>query len=275
MGMSSPGSDTHENLPAIDEHIVAPGGRFECDDGELVEVPPADPPHAISNANLAWLLRAHVGSDLDVAVDMLTRTSRRDDIAPDASVFPRGVDPETGGRQLEHLAFEIASTQSLARAGSKAARLLARGVRRVFAVDLSHVRVLEWSRELATWSILDPEAVIADEALAVPLPIAALLHATEADDAVARALVAKGQPIIAEHIALAESRGIVQGRIEGRIEGRIDALIEGVFAVLAARGVAITSTDREQIAGERSPARLERWLRGSATCASVRELLTI
>ena len=275
MGMSSPGSDTHENLPAIDEHIVAPGGRFECDDGELVEVPPADPPHAISNANLAWLLRAHVGSDLDVAVDMLTRTSRRDDIAPDASVFPRGVDPETGGRQLEHLAFEIASTQSLARAGSKAARLLARGVRRVFAVDLSHVRVLEWSRELATWSILDPEAVIADEALAVPLPIAALLHATEADDAVARALVAKGQPIIAEHIALAESRGIVQGRIEGRIEGRIDALIEGVFAVLAARSVAITSTDREQIAGERSPARLERWLRGSATCASVRELLTI
>ena len=42
-----------------------------------------------------------------------------DDIAPDVSVYPAGPDPTTGGRQLEQLAFEIVSTQSLRNAGAR------------------------------------------------------------------------------------------------------------------------------------------------------------
>lgn len=67
---------------------------------------------------------------------MLTRTSRQSDFAPDASVFPEERDPVTGGRKLEELAFEVASTQRLANATRKARGLAARGVRRVFCLHL-------------------------------------------------------------------------------------------------------------------------------------------
>jgi len=90
---------------------------------------------------------------------MLTRTSETTDLAPDVSVFPRARDPVTGGRQIEQLAFEVVSTESLGHAGRKAAKLLARGVRRVFAIDVERTRALEWSASLGTWSMLDPSGV--------------------------------------------------------------------------------------------------------------------
>ena len=62
------------------------------------------------------------------AVDMLTRTSAKNDLAPDASVFPAARDPETGGRRLEELAFEVVSTETLSHAAKKARALV--GARR-------------------------------------------------------------------------------------------------------------------------------------------------
>src|SRR6187399_629088 len=109
--MSSTGSNANIDLPDIDERLVAPESGYEIDDGKLVRVPPSDPPHAFCHVNLSALLVTHVASDFQAAIDMLTRTSRIDDIAPDASVLPRAPDPRTGRRQLEHLAFEIASIQ--------------------------------------------------------------------------------------------------------------------------------------------------------------------
>ena len=47
---------------------------------------------------------------------MLTRTSEKGDMAPDASVHPAAPDPRTGGRQLEDLAFEVVSTERLSAA---------------------------------------------------------------------------------------------------------------------------------------------------------------
>jgi hypothetical protein len=35
-----------------------------------------------------------------VAVDLLTRLTRIDDIAPDVSIYPLERDPKTGGRQI-------------------------------------------------------------------------------------------------------------------------------------------------------------------------------
>ena len=67
-------------------------------------------------------------------------------------------------------------------------------MRRVFAIDVT-ARALEWSaaRRLET---LDAASHIEDPALEVPLPIAAMVHAAKADDAVARALVARRNPVI-------------------------------------------------------------------------------
>lgn len=199
-------------LPAVDERLVAPESGYEIVDGEVVEVPPADEDHAVNHCALGALLLAHRHVDRGVAVDMLTRTSQRDDMAPDASVYPVARDPRTGGRQLEELAFEVLSTERSSHAEGKAAKLVARGVRRVFGVDIVRRRVLEWSRELEGWSVLPLDVPIEDEALAIPLPLEPLVDATLAVDAMVRAFRAQRHP---EFIAERE-----EGREEGRREER-------------------------------------------------------
>ncbi len=67
----------------------------------------------------------------DVASDMLTRLTATDDMAPDVNVLPVSRDANTGGRQIEPLAFEVVSTERLAESGCKADKLVARGVQRV------------------------------------------------------------------------------------------------------------------------------------------------
>jgi len=223
MVVSSASSHPPSDLPAVDERLVAPGTRYEIDDGELVYVPPADEPHGIGHGALGALLRAHRAADRSVALDMLTRTSSRSDLAPDASVYPSERDPQTGGRQLEELAFEIVSTERLSHAGGKAGKLVERGVRRVFALDIARGRAFEWSRELGTWALLAPDARIDDPALAVSLPVAPLVDAAVADDAAVKAYRAQRHPEF-----LAE-------REEGREEGRVEALAHTVRALLVQR----------------------------------------
>jgi hypothetical protein len=178
-------------------------------------------------------------------------------------VYPDAPDPTTDHRQLEQLAFEIVSTQSLSNAGIKAAKLTARGVRRVFAIDVERSRALEWSAVLGTWRELDPAGHIEDPALEVPLPIDAIIHAAKADDAVQRALIAKGNPVLEAHVA--------RHREEAKAEGKAEALL----AVLAARGIAVGAAERVRILGERDPQQLDRWLAEAATCAEVAELFTM
>src|SRR5258705_2418803 len=95
---------TDEELPAVDQRLVSPEERYEIDEGVLVYVPPADEPHGTRHSKISALVEAHAGAEFDVASDMLTRTSRTSDIAPDVSVFPRARDPQTVGRQLQQLA---------------------------------------------------------------------------------------------------------------------------------------------------------------------------
>jgi hypothetical protein len=200
------------------------------------------------------------GLEYSLASDMLTRTSERNDFAPDVSVFPSAPDPRTGGRQLEQLAFEVVSTQSLADAGEKAAQLVARGVRRVFAIDVERGRALEWSRSRGKWSVLDPAREIADPALDVPLPIEALVTTARADDTVARALYLKGNPFLVEKLA--------EGRAEGKAEGKAESLL----VVLEARGFVLDDGTRVRLLGERDPQRLDRWLACALICKTVDEL---
>jgi Uma2 family endonuclease len=264
-------------LPAVDDRLVMPGTPYEIIDGELVRVSPADPPHGERHLQLCALIEAHTGDQFEAAADLLTRTSEVDDIAPDVSVYPDGPDPETGGRQLEQLAFEIVNKQTLGKAGKKAAKLAARGVRRVFAIDVQGSRVLEWSKARRRWRPLDPAGQIADAALAVALPIAALIHRAKADDAMARALVAKRNPVIEKVRAEGMRRGTANGMRRGVRRGTADGVRRGtakaVVAVLAARGVSLDNAQRRLILDEPDLARLERWLTRAITCTSAAELL--
>jgi hypothetical protein len=251
----------HGRLPAVDERLVAPNTRYEILDGRVEYVVPADEPHATTHAGIAHVVAAHRADGYAFAVDMLTRTSEIDDVAPDVSVYPEARDPRTGGRQLEELTFQVASTETLSHCGKKAATLIARGVRRVFAIDVERERVLEWSPGTAGWQLLDRTGQIEDPALAVPLPLAALIDAGRADAAVATALRRRRHPEF-----LAE-------RAEGRAEGRAEALVESVLRVLEARGLALNEVERGRILAERDAPRLARWLVAAVTCGSVSELL--
>ncbi|HWO24574.1 MAG TPA: Uma2 family endonuclease [Kofleriaceae bacterium] len=256
---ADPDPDLDLELPAVDARLVAPETRHEIEDGRVVYVPPADEPHATYHLKLGDLFDAHRATGYAVATDMLTRTSKVDDIAPDISVYPAARDPRTGGRQLEELAFEVASTESLSHAGKRAAKLVARGVRRVFALDVERRRALEWSPEAGRWTVLDPGGRLEDRALAVPMPIAALLDTALADDAIVRAWRAKRHPEF-----MAE-----------RAEGRAEGLVKGVLAVLAGRGLEPTAAERRRLLEEREPGRLERWLAAAGTCADIAALLAV
>ena len=289
--MSSP-VPSRSSLPAADERLVAPQSRYEIEDGRVKYVAPADEPHGTRHSKISALLEAHARDDFEVASDMLTRTSEIDDMAPDVSVFPKERN-EGGGRKLEHLAFEVASTESLSEAGRKANKLMGRGVRRVFVIDVTRQRAFEWSLEQQAFRSLERDSAIEDRALAAPLPIEALVHAAKADDAMARALLAKGNPVLEaalasrhvegklegiakgklEGIAKGKLEGIAKGKLEGIAKGKLEGMAEGLIAVLTARGLTLGPAEEARVREEGDSATLRRWLTGAATCASIRELL--
>ena len=251
-------------LPAVDERLVVPEQGFEIVAGEVVEVSPAEEKHGRGQSKLSSLLEAHVIDGWLVAADMLTRTDRHEDFAPDVSVYPEVRDPETGGRQLEALAFEVLDSQSLGDAGRKARSLVARGVRRVFAVDVRRKRVFEWSEATSEWSLIPSDGQIADELLRPPLEVTDLVSAARAEDAIARALLARRHPVFEAAMAARHADGVAVGRLE--------ALRLALTRVLEGRGLLPTASEREQL--ERaSEADLVRWLGAAAQCGSVAALI--
>jgi hypothetical protein len=169
----------------------------------------------------------------------------------------------TGHLALPRLAFEVVSESSLGHAGLKAAKLRARGIGRVFALHLRRKRVLEWSQAREAWVPLTA-ARIKDRALSVPLPVAALLESAKSDDSVARALLAKRNPVLEEARA--------RDRADADRAGHARGLSEAVAAVLASRGIELARAEAARIRRERDPQTLDRWLDRAATCASVAEL---
>jgi hypothetical protein len=258
-GARLPGRD--EDAPRVDERIVVPETRAEIVQGQLVWAAPADPPHATAHSDLAYVLHAHVAAGYKTAVDMLTRTSRENDFAPDASVFAAEPDPATGARRLEELAFEVTSEQALAVPTEKARELARRGVRRVFAVLVKQGRALEWSRPTDGWSTLPDDATIDDACFVRPLPVRALLDAAVQDDAVAGALLARGNSVIEAALGKREA------------SGNLDATRDAVIAVMVARWGAVPEEVRARVAGCRDRAIMHRWLARAATLASARDAI--
>jgi Uma2 family endonuclease len=260
----------------VDTRLVAPESRYEIEDGKVKYVAPADEPHGTRHSKISALVEAHAGNEFEVASEMLTRTSEFDDIAPDVSVFPKERN-EGGGRKLEHLAFEVASTESLSAAGRKANKLMGRGVRRVFVIDVARQRAFEWSVEQQAFRSLERDSVIEDRAFAAPLPIEALVHAAKADDAVAHALLVKQNPVLEAALAARRAegklRGMAEGKLRGEAEGKLRGMAEALIAVLTARSIALEPADAARILAEEDAEAVRRWLASAATCSSVRDLL--
>jgi hypothetical protein len=245
-------------FPRVDDHLVQPEvTRDEIIGGRKVVASPAQPPHADQHSRLAYILEAHTATGYQASADLLTRHDRDSDFATDACIYKQGIDPETGARYLEEIAFEIISEQNQGLAAQKAVRMQRRGVRRIFSLWVKGPkRVCEWSPETQGWSLLDRELSIQDPCLVKPLSVGALLDAAAADNAVAEALIAKGNPVLRERETAA------------RAEEKADAILQ----VLEARGVAVSPSQRQEILECADLDRLNRWLRRAVVASSTDEI---
>ena len=255
-----------ERVPRVDERLAPPECPIEYLDGIEMYVAPADEPHATQQSQIDRVMGSYVARGYVPAVEMLTRTSVDSDFAPDFSIFPAARDPRTGGRMIEEIAFEVASEQALGVPTRKARELVRRGVRRVFCLIVKKCRVLEWSRETDGWTTLPEDGVITDPSLVRPLPVAALLDAAKADDAVALALLAKKTPSLVQ--------AIEEGHKEGHKEGELVEAREAVLDVLDERGLVVPEQLRAVIAASTDLAELKRWRRRAVRVQAAEEILT-
>ena len=248
-----PGASQSE-FPPVDERLVEPETDREMIGGQVVKVAPSEPPHADRQVDIGYVLRANAAPDYVVSAELLTRVSGDSDFATDVCIRKKGVDAR-GHRYLEELSFEVKYTQSQASLDRRARYLIRRGVRRVFAV---HVRVdrsgsserviagpvVEWSVSGECWTGLAADDKLQDRCLRQPIEIRALLDAVEADNAVARALVAKGNAILlklkTDGYQEGQSDGYQKGRSDGYQKGQSDGLRQAVRDLCEALAIELT-----------------------------------
>lgn len=243
--------------PRLSDHLVIPElTRDEVVCGERMQASPAKPPHGDQHTEIDYVVRAHARRGHVVSTDLLTRFTEKSDFATDASVRKAGIDPATGDRHLEELAFEVVSEQSLADVTRRAREMSERGVRRVFAIFVKKGEVCEWSTRLGAWQPLGPEDEIRDKTLSAPIPIKALLDGAEADKAVVRAQASQGNPEI-EAIKLRQ---------------RAESKAEDVLLLLEARGLEVGEDVRAKILTCQDLELLKSWLRCAAVASSSEEV---
>jgi hypothetical protein len=261
-------------FPNVDDHLVEPEvTRDEMIGGRRIVAHPAKEPHADQHSDLDYVLRAHEAPGYRSSSDLLTRHDIDSDFASDACLRKEGLDPETGRRYLEEVAFEVVSEQNEQTVSEKAPRMHRRGVRRIFAIFVKTQRVCEWSPESRSWSPLAPGSRIEDPCLAIPLEVSALLDAAAADNAVVEALAAKGNPAIRKREAAASRTGEAAGEARGEARGLAKGRAEAILSVLEARGLAVSAEQRQEILGCADLARLDRWLRRAALAVSTEDVI--
>ncbi|MEM9455852.1 MAG: hypothetical protein AAGF11_16850 [Myxococcota bacterium] len=213
-----------EPPPYIDERLVRPETREQMVRGHLIHAAPAKPEHADQHTRLDYVLRGNLTTGYTASTDLLTRAGLRSDFATDTCIRRAGIDPRSGSRYLEELAFEIVNEQSRRSMLERAEDLTACGVRRLLAIFVKKGQVCEWSPTEHRFVPLDLDGTLEDPTLSQPIRIRALLDAAEADDSVARALVAKDNPVITK----ARDEDRAAGWLEGRTEGRTEGLLRGI-----------------------------------------------
>src|SRR5215475_11566057 len=116
-------------FPRVDDHLVEPEvTRDEIIGGRRIVASPANPPHANQHTRLDYVLLAHAAPGYTAATDLLTRHDVESDFATDTCVYKDEVDPATGTRYLEEIAFEVVSEQNEGVVTEKACRMRRRGV---------------------------------------------------------------------------------------------------------------------------------------------------
>lgn len=249
--MRDPRATPRAAPPAVDDHIVTPETREELLRGQRLYAAPSLPEHGDPHFRLDVAVGTHTRPGYVGSTDLLTRSADDGDFATDTCIRREGIDPTTGQRYLEEIAFEVVNTQRLSEVTAKAEELSARGVRRVFAVFTRKNVVSEWRD--GDWEPLGPDAHIDDVCLATPLPVEALLRASALGAAAVRGLLARGEPELTRLLAEHEARGTAAARR--------DAL----RLILRARGVAIGDADEARIASCDDAATLDAWLTRAAT----------
>ena len=249
----------------MDERLAAPETHTQVIDGVVVQTMGANPPHAVQHAEVARIFAGCIASGYLAAVDMLTRVDRDNDRAADVSVFPAALDPKTGGRQLEELAFEVCDSERVRDVSDKARRFVARGVRRVFYVRVDAHEVYEWQRANDAWERLRDDDAIADRCFVVPIPVGALVLRVLADDTVAAALLARGNAVI--------TAAVERARRGGRDEGRVLGVRESLLRLLVVRGVALSDAQRAKVDACDDVATLDRWFSRAVGAATADEVL--
>ena len=244
-----PGAGALAAPPPLDERLVRPETREQRVRGRVVLAMPANPPHGDQHFKLDYVIGAHVRDGYVGSTDLLTRSAHASDFASDTCVRRRGVDPATKTRYLEELAFEVVNEQSLRDVTDQAEDLIARGVRRVVAIFVKKGEVREWSARAGAWTTLDPEGTFSDPTLARPLRVSELVDAAGADDAVARALLAKNNPVLAQAGVEARREGLAEGEKKGLAEGEKKGRREAVALACELLGIELTAERRARVDG--------------------------
>jgi len=251
-------------FPPVDEHLVEPEvTRDEIIGGRRVVALPAEAPHAVQHGELNYVVHAHVAPGYVASLGLLTRFDQDSDFASDVCVRRAGVDPQTGTRHLEELAFMVVSEEKAQVVAEKVPRMHRRGVRRIFAVFVESRQVCEWSSEgQGIWQPLGLASSIEDPCLVKPLPVAALLDRAAADDAVIEALAAKGNP---------ELRRLEDAA--RREKGRVEGIATSILRFLEKRGIAVSPDQRQEILSCADLDRLDRWLDRAALATTADDIL--
>jgi putative restriction endonuclease len=263
---SSPRQPGQTSFPRVDDHLVeAEVTRDEIIGGRRVVAMPAHPPHAKRQTELDYVLRNRVAPGYTAATDLLTRVDEESDFASDTCVYKDEIDPATGARYLEEMAFEIVSEQNEGDVTEKAVRMRRRGVRRLFAIWVKKGQVCEWSPESRSWRPLAPGTQIEDLCFVAPLAVEALIDAAAADQAVVEALLAKGDPTLQKLTDSARSEGEARGEARG--------MARSILGVLEARGLAVSEAQRQEILRCEDQERLLLWSRRAALASSAAEVI--
>jgi hypothetical protein len=246
--------------PYVDERLVEPETRQEMVRGRLFHAAPANPEHGDEHTELDYLARGYLAPGYTASTDLLTRAGPESDFATDTCIRRSGIDPRTGSRYLEEVAFEVVNTQSLGHMVERAQQLTRKGVRRVFAIFVKKREVGEWSPSRASFLPLDLDGTIDDRTLIRPLPVRALFDTAVADDSIVDALVAKANPRLAERIA------------EGHAEGLAEGLAKVLLKLLGQRFGTISDATRARVETA-AIEQLDAWTDRILTAATIDEVL--
>jgi hypothetical protein len=113
--------------------------------------------------------------------------------------------------------------------------------------DTEVARVLEWSQADDDWRELDDDESITDPCLAQPLPVRALRDAAEADNHVARTLIGKHNPIIADYRAEGEALGLAEGEARGKMLGATQELRRSIATLCRVLDIPLTAERQRQL----------------------------